>query len=141
MVKVNNKHARTMLMAYFTPCSSVSIVNFGKVNDDWNICFWNNVYQNNCVSNFNPLKTNIPIIRKPVIYLLYKISQVVSICPEYWSLIIYADLKIFFSVRLHIKIITWKFRIFNSKNSLVTYRKVCKMFVDKHTETIEYVKK
>ena len=42
-----------------------------------------------------------------------------------------ADLKISPYVRVYIKILSWKFRIL----------KVCEMFVYKHTETIEYVKK
>ena len=33
MFKVNNKDTR--LWTYFTPCSSVSIVNFTHVNADW----------------------------------------------------------------------------------------------------------
>ena len=35
MFKVNNKDSRTTPMAYFTPCSSVSIVNFEHVIDGW----------------------------------------------------------------------------------------------------------
>ena len=35
MFKVNNKDTRTTPMAYFTPCSSVSIVNFEQVTADW----------------------------------------------------------------------------------------------------------
>ena len=35
MFKVNNKDNRTR--PYFTPCSSVSIVNFEHVNADWEI--------------------------------------------------------------------------------------------------------
>ena len=34
MFKVNNKDARTT----FTPCSSVSVINFEHVNADWVIC-------------------------------------------------------------------------------------------------------
>ena len=40
MFKVNNKDTRTTPMAYFTPCSSVSVVNLEQVNDGWeNKCF------------------------------------------------------------------------------------------------------
>ena len=36
MFKVNNKDTRTTPpMVYFTPCSSVSIVNFEQVNAGW----------------------------------------------------------------------------------------------------------
>ena len=35
MFKVNDKDTKTMPMAYFTPSSSVSIVNFEHVNADW----------------------------------------------------------------------------------------------------------
>ena len=35
MFKVNNKDTRTMSIAYFTPCSIVSIVNFEQVNTGW----------------------------------------------------------------------------------------------------------
>ena len=35
MFKVNNKDTKTTSMAYFTPCSDVSIVNFEQVNADW----------------------------------------------------------------------------------------------------------
>ena len=35
MFKVNNKDTRTTPMAYFTTCSSVSIVNFEHVNAGW----------------------------------------------------------------------------------------------------------
>ena len=35
MFKVNNKDIRTTPMAYFTPFSSVSIVNFEQVNAGW----------------------------------------------------------------------------------------------------------
>ena len=34
MFKVNNKDTRTTALAYFTPCSSFSIVNFEQVNAD-----------------------------------------------------------------------------------------------------------
>ena len=34
MFKVNNKDTRT----YFTPCSSVSIVNFEQVKNGWGVC-------------------------------------------------------------------------------------------------------
>ena len=43
MFKVNNKDTRTILVSLlltlniFTPCSSVSIVNFGEVNGGWDI--------------------------------------------------------------------------------------------------------
>ena len=52
-----------------------------------------------------------------------------------------ADLKICLHVRVHIKIIPSKFRILNPTNSRVIYtRKVCEIFVYKHTETKEHVK-
>ena len=35
MFKVNNKDTRTTPIAYFTPCPSVSTVNFEKVNVGW----------------------------------------------------------------------------------------------------------
>ena len=38
MYKVNNKDTRTTPMAYFTPCSSVSIVNFEHVIAGWVYC-------------------------------------------------------------------------------------------------------
>ena len=52
-----------------------------------------------------------------------------------------ADLKISLYVRFHKKMIPWKFPTLNLKNSQVIFRKDCKMFVYKHTETIKYVKK
>ena len=36
MFKVNNKDTRTTLLAYLTPCSTVSIVNFE--HDGWDLC-------------------------------------------------------------------------------------------------------
>ena len=47
MFKVNNKNTRTiceicskLTITYFTPCSSVSIVNFEQVNGGWvNNCY------------------------------------------------------------------------------------------------------
>ena len=36
MFKVNNKDI--IVKTYFTPCSSVSTVNFEYVNDDWEGC-------------------------------------------------------------------------------------------------------
>ena len=35
MFKVNNKDTRTTPMAYFTPCSSASIINFEHVMAGW----------------------------------------------------------------------------------------------------------
>ena len=40
MFSANKKDTRTTPMTYFTPCSSVSIVNFEQVNADWvSTCF------------------------------------------------------------------------------------------------------
>ena len=36
MFKVNNKDTRTTLLAYLTPCSTVSIVNFEHTG--WDLC-------------------------------------------------------------------------------------------------------
>ena len=49
-------------------------------------------------------------------------------------------MKISIYVRVHIKMIPWKIRVLNPKNSWVKYPKVCEMFVYKHAEKIEYVK-
>ena len=35
MFKVNNKDTRTTTQNHFTPCSSVSIVNYEQVNAGW----------------------------------------------------------------------------------------------------------
>ena len=40
MFKVNNKDTRTTPLAYFTPCSSVSIVNFKHVIAGWEDYFF-----------------------------------------------------------------------------------------------------
>ena len=71
MFKVNNKDTRTtplasfwciccLLWTYFTPCSSVSIVNFECVNADWDV--WK-IYQiippiNSTFPQLNPLSAN-----------------------------------------------------------------------------------
>ena len=57
-----------------------------------------------------------------------------------WHLLIlkvrYADLKIYLHVLVHIKIMFWKFRTVNLKNSRAIYP-----LSYKHAETIKYVKK
>ena len=51
-----------------------------------------------------------------------------------------ADLKISLYACVHVKIMPWKFRILNPKNSWVIYPWNLRMYVYKHAETIEYVK-
>ena len=51
------------------------------------------------------------------------------------------DLKISLYVRVHIKIIPENFALLILKVFELNTLKVCKMFVYKHTETIEYVTK
>ena len=48
MFKFNNRNTRLRryLWTYLTPCSNVSIVNFGKVNPDWLNNFRNTLTQN-----------------------------------------------------------------------------------------------
>ena len=48
-------------------------------------------------------------------------------------------MKISIYVPVHIKILPWKFCILNPMNSRVIYPQICKMFVYKYTETVEYV--
>ena len=71
MFKVNNKETRTTPMAlfwclycylwtYFTPCSSVSIVNFEHVNADWEVNHWVlflriNHHFSSCFENVNKM--------------------------------------------------------------------------------------
>ena len=51
-----------------------------------------------------------------------------------------ADLKISLYVRVHIKIIPENSAFLISEILELYTRKVCKIFVEKHTETIEYDK-
>ena len=44
MFKVNNRDTRTMPMAYFTPCSSVFIVNFEQENAGWEMIIFEEVF-------------------------------------------------------------------------------------------------
>ena len=38
MFKINNEDTRATPMAYYTPCSSISIINFEQVNAVWIDC-------------------------------------------------------------------------------------------------------
>ena len=69
LFKVNNRNTRTrttplayFTLTYFTPCSSVSIVNFEQVNAGCDIAFYSPV------SYHWPLFTPPETIRKPVIF-------------------------------------------------------------------------
>ena len=65
MLKVNNKDTRTMQMAsfwrfyklwtYFTPCYSVSIVNFEQVNAGWDVSYQKPIP---CAVHINPFCAN-----------------------------------------------------------------------------------
>ena len=63
----------------------------------------------------------------------------VMLMPHSASNFCYTKLKLkVHYVRVHIKILSWKFRILNPRDSRLIYP--YEMFVYKHTETIEYVK-
>ena len=53
MLKVNNKDTRTTPLAYFTPCSSVSIVNFKHVIAGWEVSWFYTCGTNAQVSRIN----------------------------------------------------------------------------------------
>ena len=63
MFKVNNKDTRTTPIAYFTPCSSVSIVNFKHV-----IAYWEQSYETVTGKSFKFLSIKLQQQARIIIY-------------------------------------------------------------------------
>ena len=59
---------------------------------------------------------------------------------QFWTCMTNTDLKISLYNRVHIRIIPLKFASLILRILELFARKVCEMFVYKHTETMEYVK-